>query len=45
MQQIHVKRYEDPKAVHFQGVVEPEDRSWSLFIDEGGAPSLYAESP
>lgn len=41
MQQIHVKRYEDPKAVHYQGLVEPEDRSWTLFIDKDGAPSLF----
>lgn len=41
MQQIHVKRYEDPKTVHYQGSVEPEDRSWALFIDEAGTPSLF----
>lgn len=44
MQQIHVRRYEDPKAVHYQGLVEPQDRSWTLFIDGDGAPSLFVRS-
>ena len=40
MQKIHVKRYESP-TVGFAGSIEPEDRSWVLFIAKDGAPSLF----
>lgn len=40
MQNIHVKRYEDASA-GYQGSVEPEDRSWVLFIATDGTPSLW----
>ncbi len=44
MQNIHVRRYEDPDRVHYQGWVEPEDRSWILFIEKDGTPQLYLET-
>lgn len=40
MQQIHVKRYEST-AAGYAGTIEPEDRSWVLFIANDGTPSLY----
>jgi hypothetical protein len=45
MQQIHVKRYSNPQAVGYEGSIEPEDRSWILFIPTGGAaPSLFVQA-
>lgn len=41
MQQIHVKRYNESKAVGYQGSIEPEDRSWVLFVRSDGEPSLF----
>lgn len=40
MQSIKVKRYKSP-AVGFSGSIEPEDRSWVLFIASDGIPSLF----
>jgi hypothetical protein len=42
MQNIHVKRYDDPTgAIGYLGTVEPEDRAWILFIAADGTPSLW----
>lgn len=42
MQNIIVKRYDDPKAVGgWAGWIEPEDKSWIAFIDTNGAPKFY----
>ncbi len=41
MQNIHVTRYEDPAAVGYQGCISSEDRSWLLFIELDGKPSLF----
>ena len=40
MQNIHVSRYRNPSDVHYQGLVEPDDRSWILWIEEDGTPRL-----
>lgn len=40
MQPIRVRRYAEP--ADFAGWIEPEDRSWVLFVPaDGGAPSLF----
>lgn len=39
MQNIHVKRYHE--STGYQGFIEPEDRSWVVFIHENGIPSLW----
>ena len=39
MQNIHVRRYKD--AHQFQGSVEPEDRSWCIFIDKNGHATFW----
>ena len=43
MQNIHVKRYNKPEAVGWLGTVEPEDRSWILFVSDSDErpPCLY----
>ena len=41
MQNIHVKRYSNPEAVGFQGSIEPEDRSWIVFIRNDGETSFW----
>lgn len=43
MQNIHVRRYQHPDSTQYRGWVEPEDRSWILFIPQEGAPQLYLE--
>ena len=39
MQNIHVRRYKDAHA--FQGSVEPEDRSWVVFVDKDGHATFW----
>lgn len=39
MQNIHVRRYKD--AHNFQGSIEPEDRSWIVFIDKDGHATFW----
>lgn len=42
MQNIHVKRYDDPAAVGgFLGTIEPEDRSFIVFVNADGTPQLW----
>jgi len=44
MQNIHVKRYNAPKSTGYLGSIEPDDRSWILFIPEDGStPELHVE--
>jgi len=44
MQNVHVKRYTHPDTHGYAGTIEPEDRSWVLFIPNSGkAPELYVE--
>ena len=40
MQNIHVNRYQQP-AAGFDGTIEPEDRSWILWVAVDGTPSLW----
>lgn len=39
MQNIHVRRYDESNS--YQGSIEPDDRSWVVFIDSAGKPSLW----
>lgn len=39
MQNIHVRRYKD--AHNFQGSIEPDDRSWIIFIDKDGHATFW----
>lgn len=39
MQNIHVRRYQDSHA--FQGSIEPEDRSWVIFVDKDGHATFW----
>lgn len=41
MQNIHVRRYQTPSPGGFQGSVEPEDRSWVIFIDKDGHATFW----
>lgn len=38
---IVVGRYSNPKAIGWQGWIEPEDRAWIAFIDLEGRPKFY----
>jgi hypothetical protein len=42
MQNIHVNRYQNPNG--WQGSIEPDDRSWILFIQDDGSPVLMIEA-
>lgn len=42
MQNIHVKRYADTNH-GYHGTVEPEDRSWVLFLPKEGDPELFLQ--
>lgn len=44
MQNITVGRYQHPTTrQYWQGWIEPEDRSWIMFIDANGAPTVYLD--
>lgn len=43
MQNIHVGRYDNPRATGWAGWIEPGDRSWIAFIDLEGHPTFYLE--
>jgi hypothetical protein len=43
LEDIKVGRYRDPQAVGFMGWIEPDDRSWVVFIDLLGRPVLFAD--
>ena len=41
MQSITVHRYNDPESAGWAGWIEPEDRSWIIFIGLDGSPSFF----
>lgn len=41
MQEIHVKRYAEPTPGPYVGSIEPNDRSWVLFVRADGPPELW----
>ena len=41
MPKINVGRYEQPSDTGFDGYIEPEDRTWILFIKTDGTPMFY----
>lgn len=42
MQDIHVNRYKS-REHGFQGSIEPEDRSWIVFVDNAGQATFWRE--
>ena len=44
MSNIRIGRYSDPEAVGgWQGWIEPEDKSWIIFVDIEGHVFLFPE--
>lgn len=41
MQNINVRRYENTSH-GYAATIEPEDRSWIVFVDVDNKPTLYA---
>ncbi len=41
MSNIILGRYDDPKAVGYQGWLEPEDKTWIAFVDLDGKPVFF----
>jgi hypothetical protein len=44
MQNISIRRCSGPDANLYQGVVEPVDGSWRLFLDKEGFPHLVVRT-
>jgi hypothetical protein len=42
MKNIAVHRYSDPAQVGWLGWIEPEDKSWIMFIPLEGEPVLFS---
>lgn len=43
MSNITVGRYSDPKGVGWQGWIEPEDKTWIMFVDLEGRPLVFLD--
>jgi hypothetical protein len=41
MQNISISRYTDPKATGWAGYVQPEDRSWIVYVGLDGRPVVF----
>lgn len=41
MGNITVGRYDKPAATGYQGWIEPEDRSWVMFVANDGQPQAF----
>lgn len=38
---ITVGRYDDPQSVGYQGWIEPDDKSWIMFVANDGRPVAF----
>lgn len=43
VQRVSVGRYEQPDEVGWRGWVEPEDKSWIVFVPVDGPPLLFSQ--
>jgi hypothetical protein len=43
MGNITVGRYDRPGSTGYQGWVEPEDRSWVMFVRNDGSPVVFLD--
>ncbi len=43
MGNVVVGRYTDSASVGYQGWIEPDDRSWIMFIREDGSPQVFLD--
>lgn len=43
MQNISIQRYAPDAGHGFSGCIEPEDRSWILFLRDDGEPVFFAK--
>ncbi len=43
MPYIHIGRYEARDQTAYAGYLEPEDRTWILFIKRDGTPVLFTD--
>ncbi len=41
MHDIKVERYRNPDEIGYSGCIQDEDRSWIIFLNEEGTPTLY----
>jgi len=41
MGNITVGRYDNPADVGYQGWIEPDDRSWIMFVSNDGSPVAF----
>lgn len=40
---VHIGRYAEEEADDYQGWIEPEDRSWILYMRKDHAPELFVD--
>lgn len=43
MPKLKIGRYDAKQTTNFAGYVEPEDRSWILFVGRDGKPVLFTD--
>ena len=44
MENIKIGRYQDPAMrKHWQGWIEPEDKSWIVFVRADGTPKVFLD--
>lgn len=43
MKNIRICRCDGEHAKHYQGYIEPEDKTWRLFVDHEGIPHLLVQ--
>lgn len=43
MQNVKVGRYEHPESTGYAGWIEPEDRSWILFVRTDHSVEMYLD--
>ena len=43
MGNITVGRYDDPASVGYVGWLEPEDRTWIMFVKADGTPQVFLD--
>jgi len=43
MKDIHVGRYDNPADIGWQGWIEPDDRTWIMFVADDGTPVVFLD--
>lgn len=41
MANLKIERYDGDVSEDYSGLIEPDDRSWVIYLDNDGKPALY----